>query len=496
MSNLAENNAANATVGTLSAVDNIGDTNSFTLVTGAGSTDNGSFTIVGNALKITPSANFEAKSSYALRLRTTDLSGGFFEKAFTVSITDVNEAPNISNVVDQTTNEDIATAAIPFTIGDPDAGAALTVSAASSNTALLPNANITLGGTGNNRTISMNPAANQNGTSTITVTVSDGTLTAVDTFILTVNPVNDAPTFTLNNSNINVTTHSSAVGPFAFVTNVAWGPANESTQNIVGYIVSNDNNALFNFQPTITPTGELMFTPGTTAGVATVSVALRDNGGTANGGVDTSAVQTFTITFTNPAPTDINLSNSSVAENNAANATVGTLTTADNAGDANTFTLVTGTGSTDNGSFTIVGNSLKITPSANFEVKNSYAIRIRTTDSGGLSFEKPFTIAITNVNEPPTITNIPDLTANPNQTIGTTFDIADPDAGSVLSIVFTSSNSTLLPVANINFIHSGGGHYLVTFTPASNQTGSSTVTAQVSDGTLTASDTFIYTINS
>ena len=44
----------------------------------------------------------------------------------------------------------------------------------------------------------MSPAANQNGTSTVTVTVSDGSLTAQDTFVLTVAAINDAPTGTNN----------------------------------------------------------------------------------------------------------------------------------------------------------------------------------------------------------------------------------------------------------------------------------------------------------
>lgn len=47
----------------------------------------------------------------------------------------------------------------------------------------------------------MSPVANQNGTSTVTVTVSDGTLTGVDTFVLTVDAVNDTPVV----SNISVT---------------------------------------------------------------------------------------------------------------------------------------------------------------------------------------------------------------------------------------------------------------------------------------------------
>ena len=52
------------------------------------------------------------------------------------------------------------------------------------------------GGSGANRTVRITPAANQNGTATITVTVSDGQLSTITSFLLTVNAVNDAPTIT------------------------------------------------------------------------------------------------------------------------------------------------------------------------------------------------------------------------------------------------------------------------------------------------------------
>ena len=99
-----------------------------------------------------------------------------------------NTAPTISNVADQSTDEDTATGAIPFTVGDAQTAAgALAVTASSSNTALVPNANIVLGGSGANRTITITPAANLSGTTTITLTVTDaGGLTATDTFVLTV----------------------------------------------------------------------------------------------------------------------------------------------------------------------------------------------------------------------------------------------------------------------------------------------------------------------
>ena len=87
---VADGSAANTTVGTLSATDaNAGDTHSFSLVSGEGSTDNGSFAIVGNALKITTTVNAATKSSYSVRVRATDSSASVlsFEEAFTITVT-------------------------------------------------------------------------------------------------------------------------------------------------------------------------------------------------------------------------------------------------------------------------------------------------------------------------------------------------------------------------------------------------------------------------
>jgi endonuclease/exonuclease/phosphatase family metal-dependent hydrolase len=64
----------------------------------------------------------------------------------------------------------------------------LTVTASSSNTTLIPNSNIVVSGTGTSRTVTVTPVANQTGTATITITGADGTSTASDTFVVTVNP--------------------------------------------------------------------------------------------------------------------------------------------------------------------------------------------------------------------------------------------------------------------------------------------------------------------
>ena len=48
----------------------------------------------------------------------TDGTGGTASDTFVLTVTAVNDAPTISDVADQATNEDTATGAIAFTVGD------------------------------------------------------------------------------------------------------------------------------------------------------------------------------------------------------------------------------------------------------------------------------------------------------------------------------------------------------------------------------------------
>ncbi|MGH7959480.1 MAG: Ig-like domain-containing protein, partial [Opitutaceae bacterium] len=106
-----------------------------------------------------------------------------------------NTPPTITNIADQTITAGGNTGALAFTVGDAETAAgSLTLTKGSSNTTLVPTANIVFGGSGANRTVTVTPAAGQTGTATITVTVSDGSLTANDTFLLTVNAGGGAPT--------------------------------------------------------------------------------------------------------------------------------------------------------------------------------------------------------------------------------------------------------------------------------------------------------------
>ncbi|GEM_PF-328281 len=129
-------------------------------------------------------------------MTVTDAAGGTASDTFTVTVNAVNDLPTIGDVADQTVAEDNATAALGFTVGDVETAAAdLTVSGTSSNASLVPDGNIAIGGTGLDRTVTVTPAANQFGTATITVAVTDADGGAAsDSFVLTVGALNDSPT--------------------------------------------------------------------------------------------------------------------------------------------------------------------------------------------------------------------------------------------------------------------------------------------------------------
>jgi hypothetical protein len=154
-----------------------------------------------------------------------------------------------------------------------------------------------------NGTLTYTPAANANGVATVTVTARDDGGTGsggVDTsagaaFTLTVSPVNDAPSFATggNQTAISLLGAQSVSG---WATGISSEPADESSQSVT-FIVTASNPALFVVQPAVAPDGTLTFTPKLLGlGSATVTVRAVDDGGTANGGSDTSAPQSCTIT--------------------------------------------------------------------------------------------------------------------------------------------------------------------------------------------------------
>lgn len=163
-------------------------------------------------------------------------------------------------------------------------------------------------------------------------------------------------------------------------------------------------------------------------------------------GVDISDGATVTIVNDdfNNAPTDITISTTSIAENNALDAAIGTLATTDaDAANIHTYTLVNGAGDTDNASFTLEGSTLKTNnTSFNFEDKASYSVRIETNDGEGGTFAKAFEIMVTNVNEAPitlSLTNATIEEADEAQEVGQ-FMSLDPDNGDTFAYSLVTGN--------------------------------------------------------
>jgi gliding motility-associated-like protein len=131
---------------------------------------------------------------------------------------------------------------------------------------------------------------------------------------------------------------------------------------------------------------------GSTSGNNTYIVVIK---ATDVFGLTTSQTLTVSVTNVNEAPTNIASSQTAIYEANANGAAVSNLSSTDpDAGDTFTYTLVSGAGSTDNASFSISGNQLKANTVFVFNTKSTYSIRLRTTDAGGLTFEKVFTITV------------------------------------------------------------------------------------------------------
>ena len=228
-------------------------------------------------------------------------------QTFTIVVSAVNDIPSFASGGDQTVLEDAGDQpvkgwATAISAGPVDEHSQSLNFIVSNNNNSLFSAEPTISSSG---TLTYTPAANANGSATVTVQIHDdgGTAnggvdtSAAQTFTINVTAVNDAPSFIVG-QNQTVIEDAGVQNAPGWISAMSSGPANESGQSL-NFIVSNDNNSLFSAQPTISSDGTLTYTPAPNAnGSATVTVQIHDDGGTVNGGIDTSASQSFTINVT------------------------------------------------------------------------------------------------------------------------------------------------------------------------------------------------------
>ena len=443
---VASGAAVGTTVGTLTSTDpDAGDTFTYTLVAGTGDSDNSSFTISGNQLRTAVAVNAATKSSYSLRVRTTDASGKFFEKNLTVTVTAANQAPTDLALSSSSIAESQTTGAVvgSLTTTDPDSGNTFTYSLVT-GTGSTDNSSFTI----NSSQLVLNTALNFETKSSYAIrvrTTDNAGATFEKTLTISVTNVNEAPTQL--SSSVTTVPGNASVGTTVGTFSTTDPDAGDTHTYTLVSGTGDTDNAKFSIN------GNQLRTAVVITSQTSFSIRVRS---TDAAGLTIEQVITGSITSGNAAPTDIALSASSVAENTASGATVGNLSSSDpNATDTHTYTLVAGDGSTDNAAFTITGNQLKLATTPNFETKSSYAIRVQTTDNNGLTFAKALTITITNVNEAPTAAALSDTTVQEGDAVGTVvgnLSATDPDAADTFTYSLVAGDGS---TDNASFTISG-----------------------------------------
>lgn len=268
------------------------------------------------ALTYTPAENSSGSATVTVRLQVGPAGDTWETQTFKIRVNYVNDAPSFTASDPPAVNEDSGYHTISnWAVSSPGPGANESGQlvyfqvANVSNPALfqvLPYVNSA-------GTLQYTLAQNVSGSSTFDVQAQDtgGTLrggintSAVQTFSITVNFVNDAPAFSAADPPaVNEDSGAHTIPNWA-AANPGSG-ANEAEQSILYLTANISNPALFAVPPSVAPDGTLKYTLADNAsGSSTFDVQVQDNGGTAYGGVDTSASQRFTLTanFVNDAPT-------------------------------------------------------------------------------------------------------------------------------------------------------------------------------------------------
>jgi len=408
-------------------------------------------------------------------------------QSFTITVVAVNDAPSFVKGSDQTVLEDagpqtVAGWATAISAGPNEGGQTVHFNVTNNTKPGLFSAGPAISPTG---TLTYTPAANANGSATITINLQDdggisngGVDTSLtQTFNINVTAVNDAPTFTTGpNVVVNEDAGAQSTG---WATNISAGPADESGQAL-NFIVGNNNNALFSAQPAISPTGVLTFTSAPNAnGVATVSVQLHDNGGTANGGVDTSAQVQFTITVNavNDAPVNTVPAAQVVNEN-------GTLTFSAGNGNAVSVSDVDANGNPEQVKLTATNGVITLSTTAGlvFSVGNGAANQTMT-----------FTGTLANINAAlQGMTFLPTSGFNGAASLQiVTNDQGNTGSGGALTDTDTVS-ITVNPGGTVQFnaatytVAENNGPAVITITRTGGAAGTASVKIDTSNGTATA----------
>lgn len=454
---VAENVPIGTVVGAFSTLDpDTSDTFSYSLVSGAGSSDNSAFAIVGNQLQTLTAVDFETKPSYSIRVRTTDLGGLSFESQFLISVTNVNESPvSITLVQNAFENQSVSVAIGQLQAVDPDIPDTITFSKVAgigdSDNGLVQVAS-------DGRIFALSPLNYETKPSlAIRVRATDAAGLSIErNFVIDVIDRNDSPT--------DITLQPSAVlenNPAGIVVG-SLSTSDEDALDLHTYTLvsgaGDSGNSKFSID------GSDLIVNETLDFEQQSSYSIRVRSSDGNGGA-IEKVLTVQVLNQNESASDILLTNSTVAENLPVRTVVGLLSTLDpDAGDTFVYSLVPVSGSSDHAAFQIIGNALQTSRALDFETQSTYNILVRSQDAGGISITKAFVVSVLNVEEAPVNLELIGTSIAENSPVGSTIGLltaVDPDlagpvaftlvSGALDNNSFAISGTQLLTNAVFNF---------------------------------------------
>ncbi|WP_020529691.1 cadherin domain-containing protein [Flexithrix dorotheae] len=419
-SSLSENQSIGTEIGTLSSTDADNDTFSYSLVNGEGDEDNTAFNISGNSLQTAAIFNYEIKQEYSIRLRTTDNKGGTYESNFTINILDENDDPTDIALSNPEFAENIEEGNIigTFTSIDEDASDAYSYSIVGGDAGFFSIDNDKL----------INTAVfnfEVKSTYSITVKTTDAAGSEFQKSIdISIVNANDPPTAMVLNPGSIAENESTGLS-IGSISTTDEDSGDEFTYSLFSGDGQNDNNNFIIVGDEIKTLTTFDFEARQ---LFYINVKVTDGGGA-------SFTKLFTVQVTdaNDTPTALDLSNNEIAENLTAGSEVGSLITTDpDVSNTHTYDLVAGTGSTDNDKFLISGDKLVTAETFDFESKQLYKIRIKTTDNGtpAKSYEQAFVVSITDENDTPENLQLSFNQVSENAQIGTiigNFSVSDQD---------------------------------------------------------------------
>lgn len=440
----------------------------------------------GNARTVTLTPAPGLTGSAAVTLTVTDGTSAA-SAVFNLTVTPRNQPPTVSVIPDQQMPED-STRTVAFIAADSEtAGDDLIYTVSSSDQSIVPNLNLSLGGSGQNRVLSITPAPDRFGIVGVTISVSDGEFTVTRSFVLTVLPVDDPPAIDPIGSRV---TPEDTPVEVALVISDVDTPIGQLA--ITG--ASTDQRLLPDGNIAVKTVGNaraLLLTPAANQfGSAVVVVTVSDG--------SNFAVASFQliVTAVNDPPTVVPFPNQRVNEDTTfgpftfvvqdvespAGAITATATAANTALITPTNVAVSGSG---------VSRTLTVTPTANAYGASFVTIWVGDGEDVG-SFT--FTLFVDSVNDRPEMDDLPDVSTPEDTALTISFRAWDVETPfSQLLYSARSSDTQLLPQANLQFSRTSTQNRL-RMTPAPNLFGSTVVSVTVSDGQLAVTKSFVLTV--